>query len=124
MTMRHVLCVRFTCLVYYLPTLLVWIVGLRMAIWRLKRNRVPAIRMTFALGGLLLTWFILEVVAMTLEHFLSVAHAEAAWLFHLMEVLREVLGAPCWILILLAIFAGRPPDAPATERAEPGAHTD
>ncbi|MHC4177868.1 MAG: hypothetical protein ACYSWU_10195, partial [Planctomycetota bacterium] len=42
-------------LLFAVPTLLVWIVGLTMAIRRLKQNRLPAILTMIALGGLVLT---------------------------------------------------------------------
>jgi hypothetical protein len=124
MSNMGVLWVRFTSLVFYLPTLLVWIVGLRMAIWRLKRNRVPAIRTMFALGGLILTWFVLEVVDMALIRLLPIAYPgwEITWPFDLTQVLHALLDASWWILILLAIVAQRSPDAPATEMADPGGH--
>jgi hypothetical protein len=58
-------------LLFAVPTLLVWIVGLTMAIRRLKRNRLPAILTMIALGGLVLTSFVLQVVQMALIHSLN-----------------------------------------------------
>ena len=57
---------------YRLPSLLVWIVGLGIAIRRLKRNRAAAIPTLIALGGLALTSFVLQVVEMALIHSLPI----------------------------------------------------
>ena len=109
-------------LLFAVPTLLVWIVGLTMAIRRLKRNRLPAILTMIALGGLVLTSFVLHVVQMALIHSVNsgqISHEVVSWSFTFIGVLYEVLNTACWILILMAIFARRPPDAPETERSDP-----
>jgi MFS family permease len=110
-----------------LPILLVWIVGFGIAIGRWKRNRVPAILTMVALGGLMLTVFFGHVVSAVLMHLIvhgQTGNGVASWGFTFLQVLYAVLDPTFWILILLAIFAGRPPDAPATDRADPDGHAE
>jgi hypothetical protein len=102
-----------------LPTLLVWIVGLWMAIRRRKRNRTAAILTIIGLGGNILTAIVLQVVAMALIHSLNSGGIGHYWVFTFLAFLDAVLYPIWWILILLAIFARRPPDEPETERADP-----
>jgi hypothetical protein len=108
-----------------LPILLVWIVGFGIAIGRRKRNRVPAILTMVALGGLVLTELIFHVVRAVLLNLLAYGQTGdrvAFWGFTFLQVLYAVLNPTFWILILLAIFAGRPPDAPEAERADLGSN--
>jgi hypothetical protein len=122
MSNREVLMQGLTRFLYVLPTLLVWIVGLGMAIRRLKRNRAAAILTIIALGGLVLTALVAHVVQMALMHLLTSDRTGVGlpyWGFTLLAVIYAVLDSACWILILLAIFARRPPDAPQPERADP-----
>ncbi len=108
---------------YVLPTLLVWIVGLRMAIRRLKRNRAAAILTIIALGGLVLTALTMYLFQMVLIHLLTpkrIGNGLHYWGFTFLSVLYAVLYPTGWILILVAIFAKRPSDVPQTERANPG----
>ena len=104
---------------YALPTLLVWIVGLRMAIRRRKRNWVPAILTMIALGGLILAGLVLRVVNMAMTHSVISNGINYEWAYNLAVIAYVILEAACWILILLAIFAGRPADARETETVDP-----
>jgi hypothetical protein len=105
-----------------LPTLLVWIVGLTMAVRFLNRNRLAATLTIIALGGLLLDLLALQVVQMALIHSIRsgrLGAGAASWNFSLMGIFRTVFNTAWWILILLAIFARRPPDPRETKRIEP-----
>ncbi len=102
------------------PTLLVWIVGLTIAIRQRKRHRVPATLTMIALVGLVLTSFTLQVVQMVLIHSVNsgrISHEILGWSFAILGVLHAVVNTGCWVLILVAIFAHRTPDAP--ERNNP-----
>jgi hypothetical protein len=108
---------------FNMPVVLVWIIGLGMAIRRLKRNRAAATLTMIALGGLLLTSLCLQVACMALIHSLNSGRINFElyrWVSMILEVLDTILDTACWIVILLAIFARRPPDAPQPERADPG----
>jgi membrane-associated HD superfamily phosphohydrolase len=123
MSNREVLTQGLGQFIFTLPTLLVWIVGLGMAIRRRKRNRRPAILTMIGLGGLVLTSLVMHVVQMVLLHLLTSGRAGAglvSWGFPLLQCIYAVLDPACWILILLAIFTQRPPDASETERADFG----
>ena len=99
---------------FLLPTLLVWIVGLTLAIRRLKQNRLPAILTMIALGGMILSVFVIQVAQMALLHSVNsgrISHTVLSWSFIIFRVLYMVLNTTCWILILVAIFARRSPDA-------------
>ena len=98
--------------VYVFPTMLVWFVGMTMAIRRRKRNRLPAILTMLALGGLSSTWFVLSLAEMSLIHCLSIE--SLSWIFAILGGLYAIANTICWILILMAIFARRPADARQT----------
>jgi uncharacterized BrkB/YihY/UPF0761 family membrane protein len=107
---------------FLVPLLLVWIVGLTMAIRRLKRNRVLAILTMIALGALIATSFAGQVIQMALIHlvnFSQISQEAFAWSLTGLGVLYAVVNTTCWILILAAIFRHRPPDASQTERTDP-----
>ncbi len=109
-------------LVFAVPIILVWIVGLTMAIRRLKQNRLPAILTIIALGGLVLTSFVFQVVHMALFHSVNsnqISSETLTWILLIIGVLHMVLNTVWWILILVAIFVRRPPDAPQPERSDP-----
>jgi hypothetical protein len=108
--------------VYVLPTLMVWTVGLGMAIRRRKRNRAAAILTMIALGGLVLTVIVTYVFQMALWHLLTsgrTGNGPPDWAFTCLGAPRAVLYSTCWILILVAIFVKRPSDARQPERANP-----
>ncbi|MGA2030700.1 MAG: hypothetical protein ABSG68_00455 [Thermoguttaceae bacterium] len=112
---------------FAVPTFLVWIVGLTMAIRRLKQNRLPAILTMIALGGMVLTEFVLQLVQMALIHSVNygrISQEAFSWSFFCIDGLYAVLDTACWILILAAIFRRRPPDAPETERTGPTSTDD
>ncbi len=104
---------------YQLPTVLVWIVGLMMAIRRRKGHRAVATLTLIAFGGMLLTSLILQVVEMALIHGSNHSGISLQWAFTIIGCLYAVLDTTWWILILLAIFAQRPPDTAEPERADP-----
>jgi len=122
MSTMEVLTQGFGRLLLALPTLLVWIVGLTIAIRFLNRNRLPATLTIIALCGLVLTSLVLQVVQMALIHSVNsdrISHEALSWSFTVVGVLYAVFNTTWWILILVAIFTQRTPDAPETERTEP-----
>jgi hypothetical protein len=121
MSTMEVLTQGFGRFLFALPTVLVWIVGLIIAIRRLKRNRLPAALTMIALGWLVVTTLLLYLVQMVLIHLVNsgrISHLVLSWSFTFIGVLHTVLHTTLWILILVAIFAGRPPDASDTEQTE------
>jgi hypothetical protein len=122
MTTGEVLARGFGSFLFSLPTLLVWTVGLTIAIRRRRRNRFSATLTTIALGGATLTVFVLQLVQMVLMQSVSsgrIGHEAISWGFASIGALSGILSAIWWVLILLAVFARRPPDvlqAEATKR--------
>jgi hypothetical protein len=107
-------------LVYGVPSLLVWAVGLTVAIRRLKRNRVPARLTAIALGGLMLTTFALQVVQMVLIHWVNSGGIRSnvlPWYMAATGVFYALSNAVCWILVIVAIFVRRPPDEAKLEQS-------
>jgi len=99
---------------FLLPTFLVWIVGLTLAIRYLNRYRVPAILTLIALGGMIVSVFVIQVAQMALLFSVNsgrITHEVLSWSFVIIRVLYMLLNTACWILVLVAIFARRPPDA-------------
>lgn len=104
---------------FVLPTMLVWIVGLVMATRRLRRNRRAAILTIIALGSLFLGSLVLNVGQMALIQSVNsnrISPSVLSWSFAAMSIAYAVLHTTCWILILAAIFARRPPEAPAADK--------
>ena len=100
-------------LVYSVPLILVWAVGFTIAIRRLKRNRVPATLTVIALGGLMLTMLILQVVQMLLIHWVNsgtIGSDVMSWSMPALGIFYAVSNVACWILVIVAIFVRRPPD--------------
>ena len=100
-------------LLFSVPSLLVWAVGLTIAIRRLKRNRLPAGLAAIAFGGLILTRLILQVVQMVLIHGISsgsVSNNVMSWGLTATGVFYAVSSAAFWILVIAAIFVRRAPD--------------
>ena len=109
---------------FSLPTFLVWIVGLTMAVRRLRRNRTPAILTMIAMGGLLLTTVVLHPLQMGLIHYANsgrIDHDVLPWAFGGIGLVYAAVNTIGWILILLAVFRHRPPD---TSQNEGTRHSD
>ncbi len=121
MSTMEVLTQGFGTEVFNAPIFLVWIVGLMMAIRRLKRNRLPAILTIIVIGGVVLTTFISGVVRMALIHSVisnQISQEAFARNSAFISVLETVIHTVWWILIIVAIFVRRPPDAPQPERSD------
>ena len=122
MSRMEVLTQGFGRLIMALPTLLVWIVGLTVAIRFRKRNRLPGTLTIIALCGFVLTSLVGHVSQMALIHLMGsdrVSHVEMGWIRALIGVLWVVFNTVCWILILVAIFSKRVPDSQETDGSEP-----
>jgi len=120
MSNREIVTQGLSRLLYVVPTLLVWIVGLMMAIRRLRRNRLAATLTIVALSGLMLGMFVAQVVQMGLIYWVTSNRADSSvlsWGFAITGIVSSILSTACWILLLAAIFARRPPDDPPAERS-------
>ena len=98
-----------------LPVLLVWTVGLTIAFRHLRRNRLPATLTIIALGVLVVSTLVSQVIQMALLHSVNsnrISAQNLGWGFTLIGIVHAALNTSCWILILVAIFVRRPPDAP------------
>jgi hypothetical protein len=105
-----------------LPSLLVWIVGLTMALRRLKRNRMAAILTMIALGVLAVVSFVFQLIQMAAMHSVlsgGMSHQGKYWIIWCDGILGWIVQPTCWILILTAIFHHRPPDVSETELTAP-----
>jgi hypothetical protein len=105
--------------IYFLPPMLVWMVGLAVAVRQLKRNRGAAVLTLIALGGLLVASVVLHLVQMALIFLVNSrqsSHAMITWGLTLSGLLFSIINAAGWILILMAVFRGRTPDAAAPPR--------
>ncbi len=114
MSTTDVLMQGFSRLLFAIPTLLVWTVGLTMAIRRLKQYRVPATLTIIALGGLILTYLVFQVIQMALLHMVNssqISSGVLGWSFTYIGVINVVINTALWILIITAIFIQRPADA-------------
>ena len=122
MSTTEVLTLGLGPLLLALPILLVWIVGLTMAVRFLDGNRLVATLTIIALGGLVLHLLAMQVVQMALIHSIRsgrLGAGAASWSFSLMAILRTIFHTAWWILIVVAIFARRAPDAGRSKPIEP-----
>ncbi len=103
-----------------LPSLLVWTLGLIMAIRRRKGNRAAASLTMIALIGMALTSVVSDVVEMVLLRFSNHLGITLSCSLTILRYFYGGLETACWILILLAIFTNRPTDASRPQRADPG----
>ena len=100
-------------LLFNVPTLLVWAVGLMVGVRRLKRNRLPARLTVIALGGLMLTTFVLQLVHMVLVHWINsgtISGGTMTWSMAAVGAFYAVSNSAFWILVIVAIFVRRPAD--------------
>ena len=122
MSTMEVLTLGLARLVFNAPVYLVWIVGITLAFRCLRQNRLPAVLSMIAFGGMLLTSLVCGVLQMALIHSANsnrLHHDYLFWAFTIIGVIRAVIATIAWILILVAIFARRPPDVPKTEQSDP-----
>ncbi len=95
------------------PTLIVWVIGLTMSLRRLRTNRKPAILTAVALSGLIVTAFVLRTAQIALIGGLQSGQIDSgvlSWAFAVIGLGSVIVNTGCWILILIAIFTGRPAD--------------
>lgn len=79
---------------FLLPSFLVWIVGLTLAIRHLNRYRLPAILAMVRMGGMIVSLFVLQVAQMALLYSVNsgrISHEVLSWIF---LVIRIPVHAP------------------------------
>ena len=114
-------------LVTTFPTLVIWIVGLTMAVRRLKTHRKPAIMAAIAFGGLIVATFVARATTTALVAGASSGSIDSEslmWAIPVLALIGGGISALCWILILIAILRTyRPPrrsTASACSTGQPG----
>ncbi|NLS97686.1 MAG: hypothetical protein GXX96_36565 [Planctomycetaceae bacterium] len=112
--------------IYSVPRVVVWSIGLSMAVRRLRSYRKPAILATAAMSGFIVTMLLAQTVQMTVIAGMNsgrFAISSVGWLFTFIGLISTCVDVVCWILILMAIFSGRPvacsPFAAQTEIVDP-----
>lgn len=102
-----------------LPRVLVWLVGLTIAIQQRQRVRLGATLAGIAFLGFLLITFVTDLTHMVLLHQLQgnqLSSETASKAFYFTSVFYTISTTGLWILILVALFARR---APALTKTEP-----
>jgi len=100
-------------LVFSLPTLLVWTFGLATAIQRRRQNPLPAKLSIVALSGLMAMLLTSQIVQMAMINGLQAGWLDSSsisWYVVALNIVPSILNTVCCILILVAIFVGRPAD--------------
>jgi hypothetical protein len=90
-----------------LPLLLVWLVGMIMAIVRWGRHPRVSAFVLIAVFAAAATSFGGQIVFRMLPHFSD--SANLSWLFPLVSGCMSILYAACWACMLFAAFAAREP---------------
>ncbi len=111
-------------LVFSLPTLMVWTFGLAAAIQRRRQNPLPAKLSIVALSGLMAMLLASQLTQMALINGLQAGWLDSSsmsWYFVALNIVPSILNTVCWILILVAIFVGRPAD-PESLSAQTDSH--
>lgn len=109
----ELLSTSFTQCFYLVPRLVIWSVGLAMAVRRRRTHRKPAFLTAIALTGFIVTTLLATTVQMAVIAGMDsgrFAGGSISWVFAAIGVFYAVMDAGCWILILMAIFSGRPTD--------------
>lgn len=97
--------------IYLLPRWLIWAVGFAMAIRRLQSHRKMAVLATVAFAGLIASSLFASIAQMAAIHAISssqISPTSLSWIFAAIQIIHVVIDLVCWILILMAIFTGRP----------------
>lgn len=97
------------------PTLAIWIVGLIMAVRRMRTHRKPAIMAAIGFGGLIVATFVMRTTTIALfegANSGSTGSESLVWAISALAIVAGGISAACWVFILIAIFAGRPADPP------------
>ena len=117
--------------IYLLPRWLIWGVGLAMAIRRLSAHRKAATLAAVAFAGLILVSLITSIAQMAVMYAMSsnqMGVTSVGSVFMAIQIVRLVIDTVCWILILMAIFTGRPvessPAALEADRSDPFSRED
>lgn len=91
--------------IFTLPMLVVWAVGLAIAIRRRRSHPGQGTLLVVAFSGLLVTAFVSDVLHMVMIHMISSNQLSATWLFGVVSFAHVLLNTAWWILILLALFS-------------------
>jgi hypothetical protein len=122
MSTAEILTMGFARLSLTLPVVLVWAVGFTLALRRLDRNPSTASLTMIALGGMFLTLLVVNVSQMAVLHLLRSSQISGDTMSRSMMVIAigyTVLNTVWWILILVAIFARRPPHSAVSQPMSP-----
>ena len=94
---------------FELPIVLVWIIGLTMAIRQRKHIRLPATVALIAFVGFILTTFTQQLVLVLFHPTISkpMSIESLYWFFFTSKSIHCILSMGCWILVLMAIFKRR-----------------
>ncbi|QDU54459.1 hypothetical protein [Aeoliella mucimassa] len=106
---------------YYIPALLVWTIGLVLAISRRHEDRQRSTLLILAFGGLIATALAVHLAQMIMIFYVSNQGAGSlSFYFMILSACSVLLNALWWILILVALFGGsRPPELPPVRRSMP-----
>jgi hypothetical protein len=98
-------------LIYAVPKMIVWSVGLTMAVRRLHSHRKPAILTAVALAGSMLAAVFLGTIQVAVIASLRSGQVDSmtiSWILAATSLTHVLIDVACWILILMAIFSDRP----------------
>ena len=99
-------------MLFQVPTLLVWLVGAVILLRRAKLHPLVSRYALLGIGGL----FLLLIAGSLCQLWLYGAvrygswAPNAQWILILIEIVRSLLAAACWILLFVAILGSRKPD--------------
>lgn len=123
MSTMEVLQQGLTRFLYFVPTMLVWIVGLAVALRHLKCNRGPAMLTSIAMLGMIVASIVVQVAQMALIHLINSGRISAStisWGLGISGFLFSIVNAVGWILVLVAVFRRRPRDVGEPKRFDEG----
>lgn len=93
--------------IYIVPMLIVWAIGLAIAIKRRRQDGRRATLLMIAFGGMIATAFVVDVAQMVLIYLLTRVQVQGSeHLLGVLGVVSVLLNTLWWILIVVAIFAG------------------
>ena len=107
----ELLATSFGHFLHSVPRIIVWSVGLAMAIRRLRTYRRPAILAAVALSGFIVAILLMRTIQIVVIAGMNsgqIATVSVSWIFGATSLIYTLIDVVGWILILMAIFSDRP----------------
>ena len=94
----------------HLPLLVVWMVGIGIALARWSKHPRVSLLVVLALSGMLLLGVASTAISVVVPQYLyrqGVTTARTGVVFAIIGLVTATLSAGCWVMVIVALFSGR-----------------